>query len=226
MLRAVIFDFDGVITDTEMMHLNAFNKALLPHNFQITKDQYFSNYLGLTDIDLIKQLIDEGLIGLDSSAAAKLAESKKQIFEQMLANNSNIIDGVPEFLQMLKDNNTAVGICSGALLHEIEFILNKAALRKYFEVIVSAEQVKKGKPSPEGFLLALKKLNELQKNPIKPYQCVVIEDSCWGLQAAAAAKMHAVAVTNSYSEEQLKLSDFIVNSLCEVTIDKLNQICN
>jgi HAD superfamily hydrolase (TIGR01509 family) len=144
----------------------------------------------------------------------------------MLANNSNIIDGVPEFLQLLKNNNIAIGICSGALLHEIEFILNKADLRKYFEVIVSAEQVKKGKSAPDGFLLALKKLNEQQKNPIKSSQCIVIEDSCWGLQAAAAAKMHAVAVTNSYSAEHLKPSDIIVNSLCEVAIDKLNQICN
>ncbi|MFA5555006.1 MAG: HAD family phosphatase [Phycisphaerae bacterium] len=224
MFRAVIFDFDGVITDSEIMHLNAFNKALLDYGYQITKEDYFNKYLGLTDADLVELLVEEKIISPEAAKQDGLAVNKKRIFEQMLNEDSNIIDGVPEFLRLLKDSHIAIGICSGALLHEIEFILNKADLQKFFEVIVSAEQVKKGKPAPDGFLLALEKLNKKHKD-IRPNECVVIEDSRWGLEAACAAKMHSVAVTNSYSEEHLKGCDIVVNSLRELTIDKLNQIC-
>lgn len=92
-------------------------------------------------------------------------------------------------------------------------------------MIVSAEFVKKGKPSPEGFLLTLKKLNHYRQNVILANQCVVIEDSHWGLQAAKAAGMHTIAVTNSYDADQLTLAEKIVTKLGELSIDDLQNLC-
>ena len=104
-------------------------------------------------------------------------------------------------------------------------ILEEARLRHLFEVIVATDQVKKGKPHPEGFLLTLQRLNENRENPIMGNQCTVIEDSHWGLEAAKAAGMHTIAVTNSYDAEQLGMAEKIVDRLSELTIDDLQQLC-
>ena len=131
-----------------------------------------------------------------------------------------------DFLQMLSQNNIPMAICSGALLAEIELVLEQARLRPFFEVIVSAEFVKKGKPSPEGFLLTLRKLNRNRQNAILPNQCIVIEDSHWGLEAARAAGMHTVAVTNSYDADQLTMAEKIVTGLGDLSIDALQELCS
>ncbi len=104
-------------------------------------------------------------------------------------------------------------------------VLEEARLRRLFEVIVAAEHVKKGKPDPEGFLLSLQRLNESRENPITGKQCVVIEDSHWGLEAAKAAGMHTIAVTNSYDAEQLSLAEKIVTRLNELGMNDLQQLC-
>jgi beta-phosphoglucomutase len=126
---------------------------------------------------------------------------------------------------MLKENNVPMAICSGAVRAEIELILEQARLRHFFAIVVSAEQVKKGKPHPEGFLLTLQKLNNNRKSPITAEQCVVIEDSHWGLEAARAAKMHTVAVTNSYDADQLSLAEKIVTRLDELSMTDLQRLC-
>jgi beta-phosphoglucomutase-like phosphatase (HAD superfamily) len=109
---------------------------------------------------------------------------------------------------------------------EIEMMLEESGLRRFFAEIVSAEQVKKGKPHPEGFLLSLKKLNKKCRPPIAAGECIVIEDSHWGLQAGMAAGMHTVAVTNSYDAQQLSLAEKIVSRLNELTINDLRQLCS
>ena len=130
-----------------------------------------------------------------------------------------------DFLIMLDNNEVAIAIYSGALLTEIELILEEARLRDFFKVIVSAEHVTKGKPDPEGFLLALKQLNHDSETAIEPAQCLVIEDSHWGLKAAKAAGMKVLAVTNTYDADQLKLADKVVDTLSEVNIEELRRLC-
>jgi len=240
MLQAVIFDFDGVITDSEILHLRAFNQALAQHNMEITKEDYYKDYLGLTDLDLFDLLVAKSLLKADAREIANLAEQKKLAFEKLAKAESSIIKGVRDFLQMLKQNNIPMAICSGALLTEIELILEEGRLRSFFEVIVSAEQVKKGKPNPEGLLLTLQKLNRIVspaqpvlskaegagiQNLILPNQCIVIEDSHWGLEAAKAAGMHTVAITNSYDANQLAMAEKVVTQLSELSIGDLQQLC-
>jgi beta-phosphoglucomutase len=225
MLRAVIFDFDGVIVDSEMMHFEAFNKALKPYEVQISKAQYFEEYLGLTDRDLLKTLLEEGRLKINESQIETIAQKKTQTFEET-ARQAPVIDGVREFLELLERNNITSAICSGALSAEIEMILNNAKLRSFFEVIVSAEQAAKGKPAPDGFLLTLKKLIEKVHEPIKANQCVVIEDSRWGLEAAKSAGMHTVAVTNSYGADELSLAEMVVDSLSELKVEDLQALCD
>ena len=225
MLRSVIFDFDGVITDSEILHLRAFNKVLAKFNLEINTKDYYTKYLGYTDADCFKQLIADGLLEADKRQIPELIEQKNHIFEELARNDGKTIEGVREFLNMLAQNNIPMAICAGALLTEIELLLDDANLRHFFVTIVSAEHVKKGKPHPDGFLLTLKKLNKGRSDPIKAEQCIVIEDSLWGLQAAKAAGMHSVAVTNSYEAEQLRLADKIVDKLSDLSMEDLQQLC-
>jgi len=227
MLRAVIFDFDGVITDSEILHFRAFNRVLAPYGAEITMKDYYKTYLGLTDVDCFNLLIREGLLKgkVTERGIGGLLKQKKEAFEELAKTEGRIIEGVQDFLKMLGRNNIPMAICSGALRAEIELILEEAQLRHFFEVIVSAEQVRKGKPSPDGFLLTLQKLNKGRQIPITGAQCVVIEDSHWGLQAAKVAGMHTVAVTNSYDAEQLALAEKIVTHLGELSISDLQQLC-
>jgi len=225
MLRAVIFDFDGVITDSEILHLRAFNQSLAPYGIEITKNDYYTTYLGFNDNDCYRLLIEKGLLKTDKQQVASLIEQKKHIFEQLAQTEGKMIEGVRDFLTMLEENNIPMAICSGSLLTEVEMVLDEARLRHLFEVIVSGEQVKKGKPNPEGFLLSLQRLNENRENPITANQCIVIEDSHWGLEAAKAAGMHTIAVTNSYDAEQLSLAEKIVARLSELSIGDLQQLC-
>ena len=232
MLKTVIFDFDGVITDSEILHLRAFNRVLAQYGIEIKTKDYYKDYLGLTDVDCFQLVANKGRLGLDGREIENLVKQKNQVFQELAKTEGRIIEGVRDFLEMLRQNNVPMAICSGAVLAEIALILEEARLRPFFAVIVSAEQVKRGKPNPEGFLLTLQKLNRIVspaeagiQNPILPNQCIVVEDSHWGLEAARAAGMHTVAVTNSYDAEQLALAEKIVTRLSELSIDDLQQLC-
>ena len=225
MLRAVIFDFDGVITDSEILHFRTLNQILGSHGVEITLKDYYKRYLYLTDFDFFKLFVDKGLLELGEGGVETFVEQKKQVFEKLAKTDGRIIEGVRDFLEMLKQNNVTMGICSGALLTEIELILQEARLRSFFDVIVSAEQVKKGKPNPEGLLLTLQKLNEKGHSSVLANQCIVVEDSHWGLEAAKSAGMHTIAVTNSYDVEQLAMAEKVVADLGQLSISDLQGLC-
>jgi beta-phosphoglucomutase len=231
MLKAVIFDFDGVITDSEILHLRAFNKVLAQFNIEISRKDYYSKYLGYTDIDCYKQLIKEGILKTEKNQIPKLVEQKDVVFKELAKTEGRTIEGVHEFIELLDKNNVPMAICSGALLTEIELILDEAKLRRFFQAIISAEHVKQGKPHPEGFLKTLQRLNRVIpaqtgiQNQISANQCIVIEDSLWGLKAAKAAGMHTIAVTNSYEAHELELAEKIVYNLKDLQIKDLQDIC-
>jgi len=225
MLRAVIFDFDGVITDSEVLHLRAFNKVLARYNIEIKEEVYYKEYLGFTDLDCFKSVVEKSELGLNSEQIRNLIKQKNQIFEELAATEATIFEGVPQFLQMLRENGVPIAICSGAVLEEISLILEQSGLGHFFDEIVAGDQITKGKPDPEGFLLALDRLNKGKQNPIAAVECVVIEDSHWGLEAGNAAGMHTVGITNTYNPGQLSMAEKIVASLSELTIDDLRQIC-
>ena len=233
MLRVVIFDFDGVITDSEILHFRAFNQVLGQYGIELTKQEYYKTYLGFNDADCYGMLIHQGLLKAGQEQIGNLIEEKKHIYKELAKTEGKMIEGVRDFLTLLEENSIPMAICSGSLLTEVEMVLEDTGLRHLFEVIVSGEQVKKGKPDPEGFLLTLKRLNSNvslaqagNQNDILPGECIVIEDSHWGLEAAKAAGMHTIAVTNSYGAEQLGMADKIVNQLNELRIGDLQQLCD
>jgi beta-phosphoglucomutase len=226
MLRAVIFDFDGVLFDSEKLHLAAFNSVLARLKIEISTQEYYEKFLGLSDRELLEVINNrEKNLALTHMQFKQLLSAKAEAFKNLALTQAPVISGVPEFIKMLSANKIPMAIGSGALLPEIEMLLKGANLRQFFDCVVSAEQVKKGKPDPEGFSLALKLLNDKTHQEIKPQDCIVIEDSRWGLEAAKNAGMHTVAITNSYPADQLQPADKVVGNLKELTLDDLQTLC-
>lgn len=227
MFRAVIFDFDGVIADSEPLHFEAFRRVFADRGVELSKDIYYRQYLGFSDVDCIKELERDFQLDLGQSGRDELMRQKGVVFDELAEKSNTIIDGASEFIGMLQDNKVPMAICSGALLHEIELALAGSDFSDAFKVIVAAEHVSKGKPDPEGYFLALQKLNEQISLEIDPSQCVVIEDSHWGLQAARKAGMHAVGVANTYPESQLaEYAEITVAKLDDISIDSLQKLCS
>lgn len=226
MFKAVIFDFDGVIADSELLHYEALNTIFKRFGVDIPKDVHWATYLGYSDLENIEAVNRDYNMGLDDSAIAEQIAEKKIIFDELAKTDAVIIDGVAEFIRMLVDNAIRIAVCSGALRSDIDLMLDGAAFKDVFEEIVTADDVKHGKPDPEGYLLALERLNAGGGEPIRPEECIVIEDSHWGLEAAAAAGMNPIAVTNSYPADQLDgKACKIVDRLDELTMEDLLGIC-
>ena len=225
MLKVVIFDFDGVISDTEPTHLQAFNTVLAEYDIEISETEYYKDYLGLNDYEAFKEMAGAHDLQLKDEETRDLIAQKGKIFEELVKSHNNIIDGTTEFLEMLKQNNIRMAICSGAVRSDIDAILSGTGLPDFFEVIVTADEVKESKPDPAGFNMALQKLNENQDNKISPVECIVVEDSPWGLEAARRAGMHTLAVTNSYPADELQTAEKAVTSLGKVTLSELQELC-
>lgn len=227
MLQAIIFDFDGVIADTEPLHFKAYNRVLKGYGIKIAKKAYYHDYLGYTDHDCFEIIKKSHPDKLGETTVKTLMQQKSQAYLDFLKDRSCVISHVAQFLQMLTAHNLTIAICSGGLRNEIETVLLRARLHDFFEVIVTANEVKKGKPDPEGFNLALQMLNSRhQGKSIKAGDCVVIEDSHWGLDAAKAAGMHTVAVTNSYTRDELAMAEMVVDNLGQLTIEDLQVLCS
>lgn len=226
MLQAVIFDFDGVIADSEPIHCRAFLEVLPQFGFPLTEDMYYRDYLGYTDADALDVLSRDLKVPIDEATRRRALELKSRRFEDLIQNEKPIISGVSAFVRMLRSNQIPLGICSGALRNDIDLILDGTELQGAFDVIVSADDVTKGKPDPQGFLLVCRQLQDKYHRPIQADCCVVIEDSLWGLQAAKTAGMKRIAVTHTYPSGQLApQADRVVNSLGQLTLSDLHLLC-
>lgn len=225
MLKAIIFDFDGVIADTEPLHLKAFQLTLQDHGIVLSDEEYFTRYLAYDDRTLFKELFKHRSIEHDESKIADFMSQKSRHFESVLKGNILIIEGIPEFISMLK-NRYPLSIGSGALRAEILEILEYAGLRDNFDIIVSADDTQRCKPDPEVYLRVLRELNSLDSvsNEILADECLVIEDSTSGIQAARSAGMKCLAITNSYSAAELSEADLVVDSLKGITAIEIEDL--
>lgn len=225
MLKAVIFDFDGVIADSEELHYKALNEVFKRYGVDVPKAVHWEKYLGYTDRENIIAVSRDYGMGLNTAGVQRLMKEKKIVFEEMAKREVVIIEGVEEFVRRVVAAGLSMAICSGALRSDIELMLDGAGFAELFKVIVSAEDVKKGKPDPEGYLLSLERLNQAGLSA-HAADCIVIEDSHWGIEAALAAGMCPVAVTTTYRKEDLEeKAQKVVSRLDELTVEDLERIC-
>ncbi len=225
MLDAVIFDFDGVIADSELLHYKALAHAFKKYDIDMSKEEHYRTYLGYSDFDNIHAVCKDYNKNWSRQQVMDIFKIKTAKFEQLAKNDALIIDGVTHFINMLLKNNIPIAICSGATAKDIEIMLHGTQLQDVFLTIVTADDVEQGKPSPQGYLLAIKKLSDNLKKTITPGKCIVIEDSYWGLEAAKNAGTKTIAVTNTYPKQELTpLASLVVDNLKTLKMDTLENI--
>jgi beta-phosphoglucomutase len=225
MLRAVIFDFNGIIVDDEPIHFELFQKVLAEEGIVLTEQDYYARYLGMDDRGCFATAFREHGKEITESHLAALIKRKAGYYLDAIKKQMKLFPGVKTLVSDLA-RHFPLAIASGALRNEIELILSTVRLRDHFQAIVSAENVKTGKPDPEIFLQALSQLNStlVDSDSIAAAECLVIEDSKEGIRAARKAGMRCLAVTNSHPAEDLDEADAVVKSLEETGVPFLEKL--
>ena len=226
MLRMIVFDCDGVIADNEPVHLRCFQKVLGEEGIPLTEKEYYEVYLGMDDKGCFSAVLAAHGQPVTPTRINDLMERKARYYEEAIKRELVLFSGVTSLVKQASQHYR-LAVASGALRHEIELILKAAGIREAFKVIVSAEDVSAGKPDPEGFQKALSRINTASPRPdpaITPSECLVIEDSIAGIEAAKAAGMRCLAVTHSYSRDALRQADLIVSSLEGLKLEALERL--
>jgi beta-phosphoglucomutase len=224
MLRAVVFDFNGIIVDDEPIHFKLFQRVLGEEGITLTEEAYYARYLGFDDRGAFMAGFRDSERSLTDQKLAELIDRKAAYYQQAIRDHVVIFPGVKTLVYNLAPS-VPLAVASGALRHEIATILTTARLLNYFQAVISAEDVEQGKPEPEIFLKVLAKLNAGVSQQIEPADCVVIEDSKEGIRGARRAGMKCLAVTNSHPAELLTEAHAVVKSLEEVSLTFLQQLC-
>lgn len=212
MARGVIFDFDGVIVDTEPLHYAAFQRLLEPLGLGFPWEKYVEIYMGFDDRDaFIEAFKERG--GISPATLQELIDQKAALFQEVIRGSIKPYPGVVNLIRAIRDSRTPLAISSGALLSDIEPILKTLRIDNCFDIIVTAEDVLKSKPDPESYLLAHARLNAFHALDVPADQVLAIEDTPAGIAAAKGAGLQVLAVTNSYPAEQLTRADAVTETL-------------
>jgi beta-phosphoglucomutase-like phosphatase (HAD superfamily) len=219
---ATLFDFDGVLVDSELAHLAAFNDVLKGRGIAIDEREYVSRYLSLDDAGVFKAVLTlRGHTMPSEHELRALVAAKNPRFMARFANSVRIFPGAAELVTR-RAARALVGVVSGALAGEIEFGLLRMGVRDRVPIVVSAERTRAKKPDPEGYLLAVSELRAMgHLGPV-----VVIEDSIGGIAAAKAARLACVAVAHSYRRDLLVRAgaDAVTDNLAALTDELLDGV--
>lgn len=210
-MHAVIFDFDGVLADTEHLHMLALQQAFAARGWTLTDADYVTRYLGYDDRGVVAAFAEAVGIPVTPRDAATVLADKERVYAELLATGRVLFPGARACVERLAQA-FPLAIASGSLRGEIEHILAANNLRDPFTAIVGADDVRAGKPAPDSYLSAASALG------VHPARALAIEDSPWGLRSARSAGMVTIGVTTSYQADALTDADHVITSLDEVTV--------
>jgi beta-phosphoglucomutase family hydrolase len=212
MIKAVIFDMDGVIAETEHVHIKAEKQTMLKYGIQISEEE-LHEYTGTTAKRMFKELIEK--YKLDTTFE-KIFNEKEKILFGLLEEDTKPTKGAIELLHKLKEMNIKLGIASSSHRKLIRYVLKKLKITHLFDSIVSAEDIVNSKPHPEIFLTSAKRLK------VNPAACLVVEDSKLGVQAAKKAGMKCLGYINPSSGNQdLSKADIVTDDFSKLDVQKL-----
>ena len=210
---AILFDFDGVIVNSEPLHFHAFHEVLGEENIELTEEEYYRDLLGFDDKGAFQFIFKKNQRPLDPKTFLRILTRKSEAMMELIQGRKyDALPGVEELVRGLW-RNYPLAICSGALREEIEAMLEGIRLRDCFKVIVAAEDVTLGKPDPEGYLLTTRLLGKKTKTPLSPADCLIVEDAPSVIHAVRAAGFQVLGVATSYPLEKLTEAHYAVTSL-------------
>jgi beta-phosphoglucomutase len=223
-LRAIVFDFDGVIANSEPLHFRGYRDVLVDEGITLTERDYYADYLGFDDVGAFEAIGRRHGAAWNRSRIEALVSRKAVRLEELERDVSVLFPGAADAVRRASAT-LPIAIASGARGDEIRRVLVREHLSACFTAIVAAEDTPASKPAPDPYLLALTRLAAACGDGLHASECVAIEDSHWGLESARGAGLHTVAVTNTYSAEQLQ-ADLTIGSLEALDLDLLATICS
>jgi HAD superfamily hydrolase (TIGR01509 family) len=216
MIRGIVFDFDGVLADSELLHLRAYQEIFEPWGVTLTKEQYWNRYLGLDDAGVFAQVAADNRLLFGDEELDLLIHEKGRHFEALISSENVLFPAAVRVVRELA-REWPLGIASGSLRREIELMLGGAGLATAFRFIVSADDTDLSKPAPDPYLLAV------ERHALAAAACVAIEDSHQGLESARAAGLRTIGVATTYPRDSL-VADVVVDAIEQVTADLIRRL--
>ena len=213
-IEAVIWDMDGVIADTAPFHLKAWQQAFQKRGTNFTEEDFRHNF-GQRNDTIIRDTLGQSV---SQSEIDVIAQEKETIFRNSARGKIKPLPGAIELIKSLSERRIKMALGSSAPLENIQLLTQSLGINNYFDVIISGRDVSEGKPNPQVFLLAARKLG------VEPENCIVIEDAVAGVAAAKKAGMHCLAITNTHPSQSLHQADLIVDSLEAITVNDLEEL--
>jgi HAD superfamily hydrolase (TIGR01509 family) len=227
MIKALFFDFNGVIIDDETIQMKAYQEVLSGHEIALTEELYFGA-LGMDDKTFVRSMFEHAKKPLSDPLLEEVLGAKTDLHRQMIE-ELPLFPGVLTFLKAAS-REFQLGLVSMANLVEVSYVFQRANLTPLFTVIVTAEDASVCKPAPDCYLAGLLKLNEFRQHerqlPLLASECLAIEDSPPGIQSARAAGMRTLGVTNTVSDEALRAAgaDVVTKSLADWTVEAVKLV--
>jgi beta-phosphoglucomutase len=223
MLKAIVFDFDGVIADTEPLHFEAFRDVLGGCGVPLTERDYADRYIGYDDVGVFQAVgVDRELNWTDAAIAA-LVSRKAERMAALLEGRSVLFEDAADTVRRVAAE-LPIAIASGALKREIVFVLEREGLLDAFAVIVAAEDTSRSKPSPDPYVRALADLGNALGRNIAAADAIAIEDTRPGLESARAAGLLTVAVERTLASDELMIADLVIPDLRSLNVAQLKKL--
>jgi beta-phosphoglucomutase len=227
-LKAVLFDFNGVIINDEPIHLQLIDEILIQENLQPQRVNERQASLGRSDRACFQQLLANRGRVANENYLTKLLYRKAEAYTVELKKIEKLplYPGVEDLIFQVRSRNLKLGLVSGAIRQEIELVLNRAKLAEHFKIIVAGDDITTSKPEPDGYLLAVTRLNkEYPDLNLKSQECLAIEDTPAGIAAAKRSHMQVVGVANTYPFHMLqRCCNWTVDYLSELELERVQKV--
>ena len=213
MIKAILFDMDGVLSDTQSLHAQVESEILGRYGIDLTPEEITRRYAGVRTIEFFKDLLSVSNPSVDVDAL--MVEKWQKVFEAAKKEILSI-PGAVELIDLATSNNLKMAVVTASPREYADIVLSSLKIKNRFEIIVTGDQLKKGKPDPEGYLKAVSGLS------LRPDECVVIEDGRSGMQAAKNGGMYCIGLVSNKSDGYP--ANILVTNLSEITMDMLRNL--
>ncbi len=221
-LRAIVFDFDGVLANSEPLHLQSFRDVLAPAGVILTETDYYNRYLGYDDAGAFAAIGNDQRRAWTRQDIVEFVARKAERMTEREQSVSMLFPGAAETVRRAAAT-IPIAIASGALSHEIRRVLDRESLTACFSAIVAAEDTTRSKPEPDPYARAVELLRRTAGADLQPQECLAVEDSVWGLQSAREAGLKTVGVAQTYPAHILT-ADLVINSIADLDLASLRSL--
>jgi len=225
LLRAIVFDFDGIIVNSEGIIFRLTQEMAAQEGWSVSENEYYTDYLALDDRGIVEHLYRSHRRPIDTARRDELVQWKYRQYQEIIRDGLPPLPGAVEFVRKVAAKYP-LAIASGSLREEIEHLLGKLGLQGEFSVLATADDCERSKPDPQVYRIALKRLQQLpafRDQPLRAAECLAVEDAPLGVKAAHGAGMKCLALPHSRPPEELRQADWVAREFPEVDLARIEE---